>query len=264
MSDLREKAKQYSAVFVGPVRNCGPFLEKVINNIERIGSLFKDYSCVFVESDSTDNSLSILEGFASRNKNVYVLTLGNIEPKIPSRTVRIATARNIGIQFCEEHGLLDKHDFYFQLCVDDVNEKEIDLDGILSCFKYDLDTWDGMTANQIHGYYDLWTIRKEGWMTHDCWYEIYRNKPAYMSFDDWKRIMLDSREIKIPKNYGLIEVDAAHGGLSIYKSSSAKGCRYKGYNEQNNFEESDIMQFCRDVKAKGGKIYINSELLNKF
>ena len=26
----------------GPVRNCGPFLDKVLQNIEKIGSLFED------------------------------------------------------------------------------------------------------------------------------------------------------------------------------------------------------------------------------
>jgi hypothetical protein len=83
-----------------------------------------------------------------------------------------------------------------------------------------------------------------------------------MSLEDAKAIFVGSRFIKIPRDYGLIEVDAAHGGLSIYKSSIAKGCRYKGYNEQNNFEESDIIQFCKDVKAKGGKIFINSEMIN--
>jgi hypothetical protein len=33
---LKEIAKQHSAVFVGPVRNCAPFLKEVLNNIEII------------------------------------------------------------------------------------------------------------------------------------------------------------------------------------------------------------------------------------
>ena len=260
MKDLKEIAKQYSAVFVGPVRNCGPFLEDVMKNIDRMGSLFKSYSCVFVESDSTDNSLSILQKFAETNPNVHVITLGKLEPNIPSRTIRIATARNAAIKFCEANGLMDSHDFYIQMCVDDVSAQEIDLDGVLSCFKYDLDSWDAMTANQ-NTYYDLWTLRKEGWLDYDCWYEVYK-RPPYMSLEDAKAIFVGSRFIKIPKDYGLIEVDSAHGGISIYKSSIVKGCRYKGVNEENNFEESDIVEFCRNVKSKGGKIFINSELIN--
>lgn len=260
MKDLTEITKQYSALFVGPVRNCAPFLHDVMKNIDRMGSLFKSYSCVFVESDSNDSSLEILKGYAESNPNIHVITLGQLEPQIFSRTIRIATARNAAINFCEANGLMDSHDFYFQMCVDDVSAQEIDLEGILSCFKHDLDSWDVMTANQ-NTYYDLWTLRKEGWLDYDCWYEVQR-RPPYMSLEDAKAIFVGSRFIKIPKNYGLIEVDSAHGGLSIYKTSIAKGCRYKGFNEETNFEESDIVEFCRNVKAKGGKIYINSELIN--
>jgi glycosyltransferase involved in cell wall biosynthesis len=252
--------KEYSVVFVGPVRNCGRYLRDVFKNIERIGSLFKSYSCVFVESDSTDNSLEILEEYSKVNPNVFVASLGDLEPRIQSRTLRIATARNCAIQICEEKGLLDTHDFYVQLCVDDVMAQEMDLEGIKSCFKYDISEWDCMTANQ-NTYYDLWTLRKKGWLDYDCWYEVHA-RPDYMSFEDAKNIFVQSRFIKIPKNYGLIEVDSAHGGFSIYKSSIVKGCRYRGYNEKNNFEESDIISFCEGVKAKGGKIFINSELIN--
>jgi len=260
MHNLKDITKKYSVVFVGPVRNCSPYLRDVFKNIERIGSLFKSYSCVFVESDSSDNSYEILEEYAKKNKNVYVTSLGRLEPRIMSRTIRIATARNAAIQICEDKGLLDSHDFYIQMCVDDVMAQEMDLDGVLSCFKYDIDSWDAMTANQ-NTYYDLWTLRKEGWLDYDCWYEVYR-KPSYMSLEDAKNIFVQSRFIKIPKDYGLIEVDAAHGGFSIYKSQTIKGCRYRGFNVENNFEESDIISFCQGVKAKGGKIFINSELIN--
>lgn len=256
-----EIMKQYSAVFVGPVRNCGQFLNKIFFNIERIGSLFKSYSAVFVESDSTDDSLDILKAKANLNPNFRVITLGNLEPTIQSRTIRIATARNEGIKYCENEGLLDSHEYYIQMCVDDVNAEPIDLNGILSCFKYPVNDWVGMTANQ-NTYYDLWTLRKEGWLNYDCWYELTRNKPDYMPRDDAYNILIGSRFIKLPKHYGLIEVDSAHGGLSIYRSDYAKGCRYKGFDEKTNFEESDIIEFCRNIKFKGGKIFINTEMIN--
>jgi len=168
--DLREVAKQYSVVFAGPVRNCGPFLNDVLKNIERIGSLFKSYTCVFVESDSTDNSLELLAEYAKDKDNIFVISLGKIAPQIPSRTQRIAAARNVAIDFCEQNNLLYTHDYYIQMCVDDVNAQEIDLDGILSCFKYDPTEWDCMTANQKSNYYDIWTLRCKNWIDYDCWY----------------------------------------------------------------------------------------------
>jgi glycosyltransferase involved in cell wall biosynthesis len=255
--------KKLNVVFVGPVRNCSKFLDKVFLNIERIGGLFKSYSCVFVESDSVDNSLDILNEYSLTNKNIHVITLGNLEPRIQSRTQRIGVARNVGIQYCEDNNLLDSHEYYIQLCVDDVNAEPIYLSGIESCFSYDLNSWDGMTANQ-NTYYDLWTLRKDGWLNYDCWYELATTHQNYPSYEDAKEFLINSKFIKVPKDSELIEVDSAHGGLSIYKSSIARGCRYKGYNEITNFEESDILEFCRNIKAKNGKIFINPKLLNMY
>lgn len=261
MKNLREIAKQYSVVFVGPVRNCGPFLKDVMSNIEKIGSLFKSYSCVFVESDSTDNSLQLLAEYASERTNVFVASMGKLEPKIPSRTQRIAANRNAAIKYCEDQGLLETHDFYIQMCVDDVNAQPIDLEGILSCFKYDLESWDCMTANQEEYYYDIWTLRCKNWIDFDCW-EMVNTRPDFMSREKAVDAYVISRQLKLDSSYGLIEVDAAHGGFSIYKSSIAKGCRYVGVNPNGYMEESDIMSFCRQVKDKGGKIFINTEMIN--
>ncbi len=30
----------------GPVKNCGPFLDKIFENMEKIGSLFDDYQII--------------------------------------------------------------------------------------------------------------------------------------------------------------------------------------------------------------------------
>lgn len=249
-----------TALFVGPVRNCSLFLDGIFKNIENLGRHFKSYSAIFVESDSTDNSLEILKTYAEQNPNIFIISLGNLEPEIKSRTLRIATARNVGIDFAETNGLLDSHDLYIQMCVDDVNSKPMDIDGVLSCFDYDVTNWAGMTANQ-RTYYDLWTLRKEGWLNYDCWYELY-NRPSYMDYQTAYNILIGSRHIKIPKDFGLIEVDSAHGGFSIYKSEFAKGCRYLGVNRETNFEESDIVEFCRGIRRKGGKIFINSKMIN--
>jgi len=47
----------------GTVRNCGLYLEKVLQNIEKIGSLFSDYKIVIDYDESNDNSLEILNNY---------------------------------------------------------------------------------------------------------------------------------------------------------------------------------------------------------
>ena len=32
--------------FCGPVKNCGPFLDKIFQNIENLGTLFDDYKII--------------------------------------------------------------------------------------------------------------------------------------------------------------------------------------------------------------------------
>ena len=51
----------------GPVRNCGPYLTRVFENIEKLGSLFEDYKIVMYYDKSTDNTLSLLKEYQKKN-----------------------------------------------------------------------------------------------------------------------------------------------------------------------------------------------------
>jgi hypothetical protein len=260
MKNPREIAKQYIVVFVGPVRDCANHLLSVFNNIKTIGELFRDYSCVFVENDSIDNSMEILSKSNEILRNVNIISLGKLSERIHSRTMRIAAARNAGVIFCEENRLFDTHEYYISINMDNANSDPINEEDFLSCFKYDVDSWGMMTANQTN-YYDIWCLRCKDWVENDCWYKIH-NKPSFMSYEEAHKIHVRSKFLQIPKDYGLIEVDAAYGGLSLCKSLLVKGSRHRGVNENQTAEECDLVNFCTDIKKKGGKIFINSELMN--
>ena len=47
----------------GTVKDCGPYLVKVLQNIDKIGALFDEYSTIFAYDNSSDNSLEILENY---------------------------------------------------------------------------------------------------------------------------------------------------------------------------------------------------------
>lgn len=262
MQYAREKVKGLNVVFVGPVRNASPYLNDIFKNIRRIGGLFNSYSCVFVESDSTDNTLELINNYAQGRDNIHLLSLGNLDATIGSRTCRIAAARNAGIEYCEQNNMLNTHEYYIHMCVDDVNCHPMEEEDFLSCFTYDTNSWAGMSANQLN-YYDLWCLRCKGWVEDDCWYNIH-HRPPYMSYDEAYLIHVGSKFIQIEKNFGLIQVDAAHGGFSIFRSDFAKGSRYRGHTEALDAEECDLVKFCYDVKAKGGKMFINSRMVNMY
>ena len=58
----------------GPVRNCGPFLDKVLSNIEKIGALFDDYKILIFYDESSDNSLEKLKQYQDEGSDVQIHT----------------------------------------------------------------------------------------------------------------------------------------------------------------------------------------------
>ncbi len=48
----------------GPVKNCSSYLKKVLENIDKIGSLFDDYIILIYYDKSSDNTLEILHLFS--------------------------------------------------------------------------------------------------------------------------------------------------------------------------------------------------------
>jgi hypothetical protein len=53
----------------GPVKNCAPYLNKVFENIEKIGSIFDDYKIVLYYDRSTDNTLNMLIEYQKKIQN---------------------------------------------------------------------------------------------------------------------------------------------------------------------------------------------------
>ena len=54
----------------GPVKNCGPYLSKVLDNMAKIGSLFDDYTILIYYDKSNDNTLEILKNYQIKKNNI--------------------------------------------------------------------------------------------------------------------------------------------------------------------------------------------------
>ena len=55
----------------GPVKNCGAYLSKVLEYIEKIGSLFDDYTILIYYDKSTDDTLKILKEYQNKNRKIF-------------------------------------------------------------------------------------------------------------------------------------------------------------------------------------------------
>src|SRR5260370_5395111 len=90
---------QSSAVFAGVARDCAVHLPGVLATLSRFAASYAETSFVFVVSDSTDDSLSILQRWLGDarhgGRRGKVIDLGVLADRLPTRTERIASARNV-------------------------------------------------------------------------------------------------------------------------------------------------------------------------
>lgn len=200
----------------GPVKNCGPYLSKVLKNMEKIGSLFDDYKIVIYYDKSTDNTLSILKEY--QTKNSKMLFYVNQKPISPFRTHNIAVARNFCLNYVRENK--EYFPYFIMMDCDDVNCKEVNTD-ILKKYLY-LTGWDGLSFNTSPKYYDIWGLS----IYPFCFsYNHFENNVKYYT------IMQNYIDylLKEAKKYDkLVECISSFNGFSLYRTSKFLNTYYDG------------------------------------
>jgi glycosyltransferase involved in cell wall biosynthesis len=201
----------------GPVKNCGLYLEKVLENIEKIGSLFEDYRIILFYDKSTDNSLQILKKIQTKNPRLSFFV--NKAPLSKFRTHNIAFARNFCLKQIKEK--YADFPYFIMMDFDNVNCKTVRPE-ILE--KYlNLDTWDALSFQTNPFYYDIWGL------------SIY---PYCFSYNHFKNnvkqydVIQKYVETKLKKlnkdNLELLPCLSAFNGFSIYRTSLFLDCTYDG------------------------------------
>ncbi|MHC5933312.1 glycosyltransferase family 2 protein [Nostoc sp.] len=255
---LTRKKMEKKIVFAGTVRNCEKGLHKAFKTLEKISVLFDESQFIFIESDSNDKTLDILEHYQRKIPNVMIVSLGSLLPNLPLRTHRIAYCRNKFLEIIESCHKLRAFDYLGVFDMDGINNL-LSPESVFSCFEYD--NWDVMTANQLIKYYDIWALRHPQWCPGDCWSEINTCKDIFGHITS-EKLFIKKRQIFISKKTPPIEVESAFGGFALYKMNSILGCRYSGVND--NHEVCEHIEFHRQIRANGGRIYINPKLINSY
>jgi len=240
-------------VIVSTLSNSNSYISNVFDNIIRYSMLFDDVYCVFVESDSTDNtSILVKEAAESSNIRYEIHNLGNLYPSIRHRTGRIAHGRNTYLDIVEQR--FKDWDYMLALDFNDANVDPIDNTFILSNFQRD--DWDMVCANQKLGYYDLWALRHPKLMPYDCWKMCREAKSNGL----WDHV--HSKFVIIPEHLPWINVESAFGGAAFIKISSIQGARHESINSDGE-EECEWVSFCRKLNGGNSKIYINPKFQNQ-
>jgi len=201
----------------GPVRNCGPFLDKVFQNIEKIGALFDDYEILIYYDPSNDNTLEKLKSYQQKNQRLKLY----INKRLVSvyRTHRLAHARNFCLNYVRSLDL-NEYPFFIMMDFDDVNAKEVN-PSILK--KYlSRDDWDGLSFNTSPKYYDIWALSIYPYCFSYNHFK-YKNINSYNAI----QFYIDYK-LRNLKDGQLQKCISSFNGFSIYRTNKFMNTSYDG------------------------------------
>lgn len=200
----------------GPVKNCGKYLPKVLENMEKIGSLFNDYQIIIYYDKSNDDTLDILKEYQKKNSKMIFYV--NKEAVTKFRTHNIAIARNFCLKYVKENK--ERYPFFIMMDCDDVNCKEINTD-YLKKYLYRND-WDGLSFNTKPKYYDIWGLS----IYPFCFsYNHFENNVEYYGI---MQNLVDKLLKKARSEDKLLECISSFNGFSIYRTNKFLNTYYDG------------------------------------
>lgn len=202
----------------GPVKNCGVYLDKVLSNIEKIGSLFDDYKILVYYDMSSDNSLSKLMNYQKKNPRLIVHI--NQKPTSPYRTHRLAIARNHCLEYVKQHK--DEYPMFIMMDFDDVNAKNLRIDVLKKYLNENAKDFDAISFNTSPMYYDIWAL------------SIY---PYCFSYNHFPNSQIHNysfiqnyveEKLNQLKPGELLPCISSFNGFSLYKTEKFVDCKYDG------------------------------------
>ncbi|WP_319529135.1 hypothetical protein [uncultured Cohaesibacter sp.] len=246
-------------VIAGLARDCAHSLPNLFSQLEALAERFDKSHFIFLENDSLDTTKAILRAFDISHTNATIEFHDRIGRKHPLRTDRLAFLRNRIVEIASEV-IDDPQNAYLLLLDMDGANSTIDIDRIAGYAKDDRGNWAGLFANQKTDYCDLWALRHPDLCPYDIWEKV-RNRPEGMEKREAIDTYITTLRFTLPEDRGLVEVESAFGGLGIYRFSALEGCRYIGLDKDGN-EICEHVAFNRQIREKGGKLFIDAGLIN--
>jgi len=196
----------------GAVKNVACFLDKVFENMEKIGALFDDYAIILCYDNSCDDTLQKIKDYQIKNSrvNLYV----NKSEMSPYRTHRLAFARNKCLDMIRAK--YSNYEMFIMMDCDNVCSGNINLDPI----KKNLyrNGWDALSFNRSD-YYDIWALSIRPYV-----FSFLHFHPN--AFGKMKKYIQDILE-NAPRDK-LIKCSSAFNGFAIYRTSKFLNCFYDG------------------------------------
>jgi hypothetical protein len=201
----------------GPVKNCGPFLDRVLENIEKIGSLFKDYKLFIFYDRSNDDTLVKLLNY-KKKKNDRLILFVNKKARSKYRTHNIAYARNHCLNYVKQNQ--KTFPYFIMMDFDDVNCKNVNIDILPKYFTRN--DWDALSFNTSPKYYDIWGLSIRPY----CFSYNHFDQNEFNNYHVIQDYVTQKLE-KLPQGE-LLKCISSFNGFSIYRTEKFLNTFYDG------------------------------------
>jgi hypothetical protein len=260
-------------LIVGTIRDPDARFNSNLNRIiDALPTTF-ELSTFFVESDSESMGLKVLDEAKLIIENFNFVSLGNTSQILTDRIERIRTARNKYVEYIRTN--ISKNGWKYVVVADlDGMNGRVNSRGLESSFRL-LEKFDGVFANQKHGYYDLYALRCEGWVDEDPITELY-DGIRHINSEERSRLLgrlilnvkrfkfrtkiIYKKMIRIDQNAEPVKVISAFGGLGIYKTEIFLNCDYSRYDLELRQSEHVDLHF--KASNLGYQFAINPKMIN--
>jgi hypothetical protein len=210
---------------VGTVSNVASKLQDEFKRLQNELSKSSRVDYFLVESDSRDQTISLLNELSVANEKFSFQSFGELRSTIPDRIERIRYCRNAYVNYIRANFKEQIWDYIVVADMDGMNPK-ISSRGIESSIQ-EMNLWDGLFANQKYGYYDIFALRSEGWVERDLIKQLREEKDldgkvsviGYLRNQQKRQRTLYLRMRVISEKGEIIPVNSAFGGFGIYKPS---------------------------------------------
>lgn len=254
----REELAQ-DLLVVGLARNCGHVLAAEVQRLRAALPNFRKIRWFVVESDSSDDSVAVLQQLERSLPDFAFRSLGALSPSLPARTQRIAHCRNVYLDYLRQEPACASVRYVVVADLDGVNTR-LGSAAVASCWQFN--DWTVCTANPAGPYYDIWALRHGLWSPGDCWAQARFLTAHGQDEERAKMASVFSRMITIPASSPWLEVDSAFGGFAIYRAEALRACgRYEGLSAEGE-EICEHVALHAALRAAGGRIFVNPALIN--
>ncbi|MDP3898679.1 MAG: glycosyltransferase family A protein [Mesorhizobium sp.] len=244
-----------SAVFVGTARDCARYLPAALERWSRLESVFSAAHFIVAENDSVDATKSILAAWAAADSRRTVICLDGIGLRGEGRSNVVTTARNHILDLIASRPDLSSADYLVVMDMDDVS-LAIRPETLRRCMAFE--GWDGLFANQLFYYYDVWALRHPR-SPDDFEVRIEAAPPGWRR--RWARLRhLTWRNRPICPFRAPFRVDSAFGGFGIYRMTVALGGRYVGF--VNGRTICEHVPYHEQLVRDGARLFIHPGMIN--